>query len=241
MISLKGKTALVTGASRGIGRSIALKLAEHGVNLALNSTSDDTLKQVLQEVRSLGVDALPCVANLVDTEAPARIIKDVVGYFGGLDILINNAGIAIPKPLSETSADEWDLHMAVNARAPFLFCREAVPYLKKSDIPTIINISSVVGVKGYVNQGAYTASKHALMGMTKVLAQEVHKDNIRVHVISPGGVATDLIAKMRPDLDVSELATPDEIADIVIFLLISRGNAVIDEINVRRFSNSPWK
>ena len=131
--------------------------------------------------------------------------------------------------------------MAVNARAPFLFCREAIPYLRKSDIPTIINISSVVGVKGYVNQGAYTASKHALMGMTKVLAQELHKDGIRVHVISPGGVATDMVTKTRPDLDISELVTPDEIADIVIFLLINRGNAVIDEINVRRHSNSPWK
>ncbi|HHW48076.1 MAG TPA: SDR family oxidoreductase [Clostridiaceae bacterium] len=241
MISIKGKTALVTGASRGIGRSIALKLAEHGVNLALSSSSDDTLKPVLQEIRPLGVDVLPCAANLVDPEAPGRVIKKVVENFGGLDILVNNAGIAIPRPICETPADEWDLHMAVNARAPFLFCREAVPYLKKSEIPTIINISSVVGVKGYVNQGAYTASKHALMGMTKVLAQEVHKDNIRVHVISPGGVATDMATKMRPDLDISELATPDEIADIVIFLIVSRGNAVIDEINVRRFSNSPWK
>jgi len=241
MISLKGKIALVTGASRGIGRSIALKLAEHGVNLALSSTSDDTLKSVLQEVRSLGVDAIPCAANLVDVESPSRIIKDVVQHFGGFDILINNAGIAITKPLEETSTDEWNLHMAVNARAPFLFCREAIPYLRKSDIPTIINISSVVGVKGYVNQGAYTASKHALMGMTKVLAQELHKDGIRVHVISPGGVATDMVTKTRPDLDISELVTPDEIADIVIFLLVNRGNAVIDEINVRRHSNSPWK
>lgn len=241
MILLKGKTALVTGASRGIGRSIALKLAEHGVNLALNSSSDDTLNPVIEEIRSSGIKVLPCTADLSDEKEPAHIIKKVVKHFGGIDILINNAGIAIPRLISETSTDEWNLHMAINARAPFLLCREAVPYLKKSEAATIINISSVVGTKGYVNQGAYTASKHALMGMTKVLAQEVHKDNIRVHVISPGGVATEMVARTRPDLDISELATPDEIADIVIFLIVNRGNAVIDEINVRRFSNNPWK
>lgn len=158
-----------------------------------------------------------------------------------MDILINNAGIAIQKSLNETSVSEWDLHMAINARAPFLLCRGAIPYLKKSDAATIINISSVVGYKGYINQGAYTVSKHALMGLTKVLAQEVFKDDIRVHVIAPGGVLTDMVTQMRPDLDTSMLITPEEIADIALFILTHRGHAVIDEINVHRFSNSPWK
>jgi len=240
-VSLKGKTALVTGASRGIGRAISLMLARNGVNLAINSTSVDNLRAVEKELTMLGVDVLLCPADLSHPDTPSTIIKQVVDRFGGLDILINNAGIAIPKPLSQTSAEEWDLHMAVNARAPFLLCREAIPYLRKSDAASIINISSVVGRKGYVNQGAYTASKHALMGMTKVLAQELHGDNIRVHVIAPGGVATDMVGKMRPDLDTSMLIAPEEIADIVEFLLVHRGNAAIDEINVRRSSNNPWK
>ena len=241
MVSLKGKTALVTGASRGIGRAISLMLARNGVNLAINSTSVDNLRAVEKELTMLGVDVLLCPADLSHPDTPSTIIKQVVDRFGGLDILINNAGIAIPKPLSQTSAEEWDLHMAVNARAPFLLCREAIPYLRKSNAASIINISSVVGRKGYVNQGAYTASKHALMGMTKVLAQELHGDNIRVHVIAPGGVATDMVGKMRPDLDTSMLIAPEEIADIVEFLLVHRGNAAIDEINVRRSSNNPWK
>jgi len=231
----------VTGASRGIGRAISLMLARNGVNLAINSTSVDNLRAVEKELTMLGVDVLLCPADLSHPDTPSTIIKQVVDRFGGLDILINNAGIAIPKPLSQTSAEEWDLHMAVNARAPFLLCREAIPYLRKSDAASIINISSVVGRKGYVNQGAYTASKHALMGMTKVLAQELHGDNIRVHVIAPGGVATDMVGKMRPDLDTSMLIAPEEIADIVEFLLVHRGNAAIDEINVRRSSNNPWK
>ena len=131
--------------------------------------------------------------------------------------------------------------MAVNARAPFLLSKEAIPYLKRSDMATIINISSVVGVKGYINQGAYTASKHALMGLTKVLAQEVFQDGIRVHVISPGGVATSMVELTRPDIDPSTLISPEEIAEIVLFLLTHRGNAVIDEINVRRSANPPWR
>jgi len=238
---LKGKTAIVTGASRGIGRAISIALAEHGVNLALNSRSSESLKGILEEAAALGVDVLPCPADIADPDSPAEIVRKTVDRFGGIDILINNAGIAIPRHICETPTEEWDLHMAINARAPFLMCREAIPYLRKSEAATIINISSVVGNKGYVNQGAYTASKHALMGMTKVLAQEVHGDGIRVHVISPGGVATEMVQKTRPDLDMSELITPEDIVDIVMFLLTHRGNAVIDEISVRRAGNQPWK
>jgi len=129
----------------------------------------------------------------------------------------------------------------VNARAPFLLCREAVPYLKNSDIATIINISSLVGIKGYINQGAYTASKHALMGFTKVLAQEVHQDGIRVHIISPGVIDTEMETMTESDIDPFDLMSPDEIAEIVLFLLTHRGNAVMDEINIRRASNLPWR
>ncbi|MGI6571512.1 MAG: SDR family NAD(P)-dependent oxidoreductase [Caldicoprobacterales bacterium] len=238
---LKGKTALVTGASRGIGYAIAARLAENGVNIAVNSSSADSLIQAAKELSAYGVSVFACPADLFDPKAPAKVIQDVVSHFGKLDILINNAGIAIPKPFEDTSAEEWDMHMALNARAPFLLCREAIPHLKKSDHATIINVSSVVGYKGYVNQAAYTASKHALMGMTKVLAQEVFDDGIRVHVIAPGGVRTEMVSKTRPDLAEAAMPTPGDIADLIIFLLKFRGNAVIDQINLRRSSNIPWK
>jgi len=238
---LKGKTALVTGASRGIGYAIAARLAQNGVNIAVSSSSESTSMEAAKKLSGYGTEVLACPADLMDVKAPAELIKKVVEHFGKLDILINNAGIVIPKPLAETSAEEWDKQMAINARAPFLLCREAIPYLKKSDHASIINISSVVGYKGYVNQAAYTASKHALMGMTKVLAQEVYDDGIRVHVIAPGGVRTEMISLARPDLAEVAMPTPGDIADVVIFLLKYRGNAVIDEINIRRSSNRPWK
>ena len=237
---LSGRVALVTGASRGIGRAVALALAAQGVRVALAARSKVELEKVRREIEKEGGEAIALRTDLAEVEAPRLLVIAVVEAFGGLDILVNNAGFAVGRPISETTAEEWDRLMAVNARAPFLLCREALPHLKKSGRGRIVNISSVVGYKGYVNQGAYAASKHALAGFTKVLAQEVMADGIRVHLISPGGVDTGLAARMRPDLDRSSLTSPVEIADTVLFLLGQEGNAVIDEVNVRRPGKSPW-
>lgn len=242
METWKGKVALVTGASRGIGRAIAETLAEKGLFLALCARSKERLEAVRDELRRFGGDVFICPGDLADPAFPPFFVQEAGKYFGRIDVVVNNAGIALSKPLEETTLEEWELQMAVNVRAPFLICREALPYLRRSPLATIINISSVVGTKGYVHQGAYTASKHALMGFTKVLARELHKEGIRVHVIAPGGVETDLIAVMRPDLLHEPLIAPSEIATIVWFLLsLRQGNAVIDEVNVRRASNEPWK
>lgn len=238
---LQGKCALVTGASRGIGRAIAIKLAgELNLDLMLAGRDVVELEKTRLEVEALGVKAHVFALDLALENAAEKIISETIKIFGRLDIIINNAGIAISGPVEKTTIDEWNNMMNINARTPFFICKEAIPYLRKSDHATIINISSAVGRKGYKNQGAYCASKHALMGMTKVLAQEVQKDNIRVHVIAPGGVATEMITKMRPDINQDELIQPEEIANIAIFLIKNRGNAMIDEINVSRASNTPW-
>lgn len=244
MSGMKEKVALVTGASRGIGRAIALKLAEAGVNLAINGKSKSNLKLLQKELSNKGVDVLMCAYDLVEPDAPKEIIQKVIAHYDKLDILINNAGTAgfSRKNLEVTSTEEWDFIMAVNARAPFLLCREALPFLKKSDFATIINVTSVNGTIGYVKQGAYTASKHALRGMTKVLAKEVFEDNIRVHIIAPGGVDTDMLTKNRPEFEHSMLTTPEEIADIAMFFLNQRENRmVIDEIRSHRYSKEPWQ
>ena len=167
-------------------------------------------------------------------------MRKTVERFLRLDILVNNAGTGVFGPLAETSTDAWDEVMRVNARGPFILCREAIPHLKKQRRSHIVNISSVVGVKGYQNQSAYAASKHALMGMTKVLAREVRDLGIRVHAVCPGGVDTKLVASARPDLDTSVLIRPEEIADAVLFLVTREGNAVIDEIHLHRESSTPW-
>lgn len=237
---LHDKVAIVTGASRGIGRSIALLLARRGAGVALAARSDHELKLVRQEIEAAGGKAGCFVTDMGDEDAAVALVRDVVTQFGRLDIVINNAGMGIFKPLVDTTTAEWDAIMRVNARGPFILCREAIPYLAQQTRSYIINISSVVGVKGYPNQAAYTASKHALMGMSKSLAKEVQKAGIRVHAICPGGVETHLVASARPDLDPSVLMQPEEIAEAVLFLITRTGNAVIDELSMRRDASTPW-
>jgi 3-oxoacyl-[acyl-carrier protein] reductase len=237
---LSGSCALVTGAGRGIGRATALALAARGVGVALAARSVPELEAVRGVIEAAGGKAVVCPADLAEPDVPHLLVSAAAEALGGLDILVNNAGFALDRPLSKTTAEEWDLLMAVNARAPFLLCREALPWLRESGRGRIVNVSSVVGYKGYVNQGAYTASKHALAGFTKVLAQEVMADGIRVHLVSPGGVDTELAARMRPDLARDGLSTPEDIAQVILFLLEMEGNAVIDELNVRRPGKTPW-
>jgi len=238
---LKNRVALITGASGGIGRAISIAMAEEGINQLITGRSKDKLAVLKQKIEEAGARAYIHACDLLDKASPELLVKKAIEEFGQLDILINNAGVAMASPLEETTLEQWNLHMDLNARVPFLLCNAAVPYLRKSQSAAIINIASIVATKGYINQGAYTASKHALIGFTKVLAQEVFKDDIRVHVISPGGVETDLVTKTRPDLDTSSLMRPEEVAEIVMFLLKFRGRSAIDEINVRRFSKAPWQ
>lgn len=238
--TLAGKVVIVTGAGRGIGRSIALKLAAGGVNISLAARTKADLNAVQSEIEALGGQAAIFPTDVRREEEIAALIQNTVERFGQLDILVNNAGIGVFGPLVEASAEQWDHVMAVNARGTFLLCRESIPYLKQQDQSFIVNITSVVGVKGYGNQTIYSASKHAVMGMTKALAKEVQHDGIRVHAICPGGVDTDMVSQARPDLDRSVLIQPEDIANTVLFLVSQQGNAVIDEIHIRRASSTPW-
>jgi len=241
ILSLKGKTAIVTGASKGIGKAIAVALAKEGVNLALSSRDVRSLEETTSLCAGEGVELFAVSAHFLDPAAPAQLVDAAAARFGKLDFLINNAGIAFNVPFETTTIDQWDTVLNVNARAPFFLCQAALPVLRKSETPVIVNISSVVGRQGYPNQAAYSASKHALLGFTKALAREVQKAGIRVYAISPGATDTDLIRSLRPDLDSSVLIAPEELAEIVVFLLKYRGNAMIDEINIRRDKGVPWQ
>ena len=237
---VSGLTALVTGASRGIGLCIASRLAREGVNLILSATREPPLRIVARQIQNEGgkVECLAC--DLARPESLPGFISQAASCFGGLDILINNAGWSVRKPLVETSDEEWEMCFAVNATAPFILARECFKYLCKSHQATIINIGSVVGHKGYLSQGAYGASKHALMGLSKVLAAELQPHGIRVHTINSGAVATEMIREMRPDLDPEGMIDPGFIAEMVVFLLRNRGSGVVDDIHIRRASGEPW-
>lgn len=232
------KTALVTGASRGIGLAIARELADVGYNLALVARNADALKRVAVKIeRDYNVWVKPIPADLAREDSYERVVASTVQEFGGIDLLVNCAGLAQQGSFTEVEPADWDAIFAVNAKAPFFLCKMALPYLKLSKKPIIINIASVVGFKGYINQSVYASSKHALTGFTKVLAKEVQPFGIRVHLISPGGVATEMVTKMRPDIKPEELLQPEEVAEIVRFLVTRKGRGTIDQFYLRRYSS----
>ena len=237
---LTGKVAIVTGASRGIGRAIGVALGAVGATAVLSGRSEPDLKTTAQQVTAAGGAAEVVLTELEDEESIANLVRVTEQRFGRLDILVNNAGITHSAAFEETKIEDLDRCWAVNARAPFILCRAALPLLKKAERGAIINIASVVGVKGYPFQSAYTASKHALRGMSMSLAEELRGSNVRVHVICPGGVDTELVARVRPDLNKADLIGPDELAELVAYLVTHRGNAVLDELHVRRATAAPW-
>ena len=237
---LSGKVAIVTGASRGIGRAISVALGAEGASVVLAARAPKALAQAASQVAEAGGIAEPVTTELADEASIKRLVQTTSHRLGRLDILVNNAGITHSAPLEQTRTEDLDRCWAINARAPFLLCREALPLLKQAERGTIVNISSVVGIKGYPLQSAYTASKHALRGMSISLAEELRGSNVRVHVICPGGVDTEMVSRVRPDIRKEDLIGPGEIAELVLYLVTHRGNAVLDEIRLRRATSSPW-
>ena len=232
-IDLKGKRALITGAGSGIGRAIALRLAEEGMKLALvGRDADKLVRTAAMTGRPLDMLVLP--ADITTRRGIDDIMHVLEGHFKGLDVLVNNAGRALNCPFEETTEADFDDIMALNVKAPFVLCQRSLKLLRQSDCPTIINIGSVVAYQGYARQAAYAASKHALLGMTKALAKEVGGEGIRVHMIAPGSVYTDMIAVARPDLSPEGMIQPEEVAELAAFLIEHRGNAIIDEIQLHR-------
>lgn len=237
---LKGKIALITGASGGIGSCIARRFAQDGISLALLGRSKEKLAATAASVWEYGVETLLLPGDLLDDAYLEDCFAAVKERFGGLDILVNNAGIALSRSFEETTMAEFDRIMALNARVPYLACHLALPLLRCSECASILNIASVVAHKGYPLQSAYAASKHALAGFTKSLASEVYREDIRVHLISPGGVFTDMVRIARPDLTGEDMILPEDIAEIAAFFIEHRTNAVIDEICVHRSGKEPF-
>lgn len=233
---MKNKVCIITGASGGIGSVIAEMLFDCGLRLVLLGRNEEKLKKVAN-----GRDCLIIPGNILDDSFIKYAVEKTVEVYGGIDVLINNAGIAQSQPFEDISMDDYDEIMNTNVRAPFLLCRTALPHLQKSTCGTIINIASVTAHKGYALQSVYAASKHALLGFSKALAKEYYEKGVRVHVISPGGVFTDMVKISRPDLTSEGMILPSDIAETVLYLIKMRGSAAVaDEIELHRETKEPF-
>jgi 3-oxoacyl-[acyl-carrier protein] reductase len=213
-----------------------MELASLGYDLALVARDAAALAEVIAALPEACAKAVAIPADLAQEESYESVVASCVSQLGGLDVLVNCAGMPQSGPFTEVTPEQWDRIFAVNAKAPFFISKAALPYLKKSEKPIVINIASVVGFKGYIHQSAYASSKHALTGFTKVFAKEVQPFGIRVHLISPGGVATEMVKQMRPDINPAELIQPEEIAEIVRFLVTKKGQGTIDQFYIRRYT-----
>ena len=239
-VNLSGKTAIVTGAGRGIGRAIARSLAHHGATVIAAARTESQIKAVADEINQSGGIAYSYPFDLADESEILSLFTFLEKKADKLDILVNNAGTGLFGQMHEFSTEDLQILLDVNIRGTYLCCREGLRRMIPNKSGYIINISSVVGFKGYPNQSAYTASKHAVVGMTKSLAVEAQPHNIRASLIHPGDVDTDLVRSARPDLDPAILIQPQDIADTVMYLLSLSEQCAVDEIYIRRLGGKPF-
>lgn len=239
MGKLDGKTALITGGGRGIGRAIALALAGEACNVAIASRTGSEIQQVAGEIEKLGGKVMAITTDISKPEDVDQMIDKTIETFGNLDIFVSNAGVAIFKPFLELTLEDWDKTMDINLRGAFLCAKKVAQIMVKQHSGTIITICSSASKKTYPNQMAYVASKHGLLGLTKSLNIELKSYGIKVHAICPGGVDTKLTNDARPETDRSEWMQPEDIAHVVLMLVTQNDRATIDEIYIRRYDASP--
>lgn len=224
---LKGKTALITGASRGIGKSIALVYAREGADIAItNVVDDEEFQNAVKEIGALGVKAKGYVSNAANFEDSQRVINEVVRDFSRVDILVNNAGITRDTLLMRMTEDQWDAVIAVNLKSVFNLTKAVLQTMLKQKSGSIINMSSVVGVSGNAGQSNYSASKAGIIGFTKSVAKEVGSRNIRCNAIAPGFIITEMTDKLPEDVKTEWInkiplkrgGTPDDVANTALYL-----------------------
>lgn len=221
------KSALVTGASRGIGRSIALQLAEEGYNVAVNyAGSKEKAEAVVEEIKAKGVDSFAIQANVADADEVKAMIKEVVSQFGSLDVLVNNAGITRDKLLMRMKEQEWDDVIDTNLKGVFNCIQKATPQMLRQRSGAIINLSSVVGAVGNPGQANYVATKAGVIGLTKSAARELASRGITVNAVAPGFIVSDMTdalsdelkEQMLTQIPLARFGQDTDIANTVAFL-----------------------
>lgn len=217
MASIAGKNALVTGAGKGIGRAVAVALAQEGVNVALLARTETQLQEVAKEVEALGVKAVVVTADIADRAAVEAAVAQATGALGTIDILINNAGIGTFAKLVDMDPAEWEHIIQVNLLGTYYTTRAVLPGMIARETGDIINVASTAGQRGAATTSAYSASKFAVLGLTESLMQEVRKHNIRVSALTPSTVATELaINNKLTDGNPDKVMQPEDLAEFMV-------------------------
>ncbi len=224
---LEGKTAVITGAARGIGKAIAIRFAQEGANVAITDLQlNENTESVVKECEALGVKAKAYASDASNFEETQKVVDDIVQEFGSLDALVNNAGITMDTLLMRMTEQQWDTVINVNLKSVFNFTKAAQKTMLKAKKGSIVNLSSVVGVHGNAGQANYSASKAGIIGFTKSIAQELGSRNIRCNAVAPGFIITEMTAKLSDEqrkaweqfIPMKRGGTPEEVANVCLFL-----------------------
>lgn len=236
---LKGKTAIITGAARGIGKTIALQMAQNGANLAIiDYCSEDITNEVCQEAATFGVKAIAYKCNVADFEETKEVCTKIVADFSSVDILVNNAGITKDNLILRMSEDDFDSVINVNLKGTFNLIKHLSRYLMKSPAGRIINIASVVGLMGNAGQANYAASKAGIIGMTKTVAKELASRKVTCNAIAPGFIETDMTAALPQEvidqyntvIPLKRMGTASDIAAVAVFLASDQAAYITGEV-----------
>ncbi len=239
---LENKVAIITGAARGIGESIAIKLAEHGAHIAFTYVSDSSEEKattLVNKLELLGVKAKAWKSNAGDYQQAESFVNDVVKEFGTVDVCVNNAGISKDNLLLRMTSEQWDEVMNVNLKSVFNMTKQVIRPMMKSKKGSIINMSSIVGVRGNAGQGSYAASKAGIIGFTKSIALELGSRNVRVNAIAPGFVETDMTHYLKEGaaaeaflakIPLGRFGTAEEIGNTTLFLASDMSSYITGQV-----------
>jgi len=234
MQRLKDKVAIVTGSSSGIGKAIALRFGAEGAKVVVAARRLKLCEQTAAQITSAGGEARAIQTDVADERQVEELIAQTVKWYGRLDILVNNAGIFGGKRLAETSTKDFDEVMNVNLRGTFFCCRAGFKQMKRQGGGTIINTSSVAGLQAWAGTGTYSASKHAIMALTKSLADEGRAHHIKVSALCPGAVADELVDASPEDILRSEKIDPFDVAEAAVYLATLGKYTVVHQVVIDR-------
>src|SRR5215216_6748345 len=225
---LEGKVAMITGASQGLGRALALAFAREGAQVVINARSEESICPVAEEAGSLGAEVLALAADVSRSADVERLVGAAMERFGHVDVLVNNAGVLGPRvPIEQYPEDEWRRVIDANLTGPFLVTKAAIPHMPEGG--SIVNVVSGVSVEGRAGWGAYSVSKFGVEGLTQILAAELEERGIRANAVDPGGMRTEMRAAAYPEEDPMTRITPEENTDVFLYLASDESKGVTGE------------